>query len=406
MLYKWLNEEDIKLFLKKYNYDIRISRNARWIDQKCAPDVLTVVADCILNFNLNKNDFSFTSKDIQNSDYTVENIQYIFKKPNPKNSAPNEYDKFFQQPMKMLTYAGVLKEEKIKGKNMYSINNYDVLYYVALREKNALIFIYNYVEKVLKDSGIFEYFNNFFNNQNNKSFNKLKEFFSTFTINNTKITKITEPNRIFIKVLNPMAYHKGSKGTVGGRISPSLITYDMLMYNRFNFRDISSNKPKFITRKEHEVILSDNTNIKYIKYLSQKAKRFLKDFNNYHRKGKSEIMGDNELATQIHHIFPQSEFPTISAHYENLIALTPNQHNIKAHPKNHTNKIDEAFQHLCLITKSGIIEENIQNKSIETIYSFQKFLEVLSVGFNKNSFYDIEEMNFNKVINKINLYYT
>jgi hypothetical protein len=44
---KWLTEEDIKDFLKERNYNIQISHNARWIDQKCAADVMTIVADCI-----------------------------------------------------------------------------------------------------------------------------------------------------------------------------------------------------------------------------------------------------------------------------------------------------------------------------------------------------------------------
>ena len=49
---KWLNEKDIEEFLSERNYDIRISHNARWLDQKCAADVLTIIADCILNFSI------------------------------------------------------------------------------------------------------------------------------------------------------------------------------------------------------------------------------------------------------------------------------------------------------------------------------------------------------------------
>ena len=37
-------------FLNKYNYDIRQSKNARWIDQKCTPDVISIIADCILEY--------------------------------------------------------------------------------------------------------------------------------------------------------------------------------------------------------------------------------------------------------------------------------------------------------------------------------------------------------------------
>ena len=44
----WLTEEQILKFMDHYNYDIRKSHNARWIDQKCTPDVLCIIADCIL----------------------------------------------------------------------------------------------------------------------------------------------------------------------------------------------------------------------------------------------------------------------------------------------------------------------------------------------------------------------
>ena len=46
----WLTEEQILKFMDHYNYDIRKSHNARWIDQKCTPDVLCIIADCILEF--------------------------------------------------------------------------------------------------------------------------------------------------------------------------------------------------------------------------------------------------------------------------------------------------------------------------------------------------------------------
>lgn len=42
-----LTQQDIIEFCNQYDYDIRKSGNGRWIDQKCAADVVTVVADCI-----------------------------------------------------------------------------------------------------------------------------------------------------------------------------------------------------------------------------------------------------------------------------------------------------------------------------------------------------------------------
>ena len=69
--------------------------------------------------------------------------------------------------------------------------------------------------------------------------------------------------------------------------------------------------------------------------------------------GESEVFDENERvkATQVHHIFPQSEFPKIADYLENLIVLTPNQHFSMAHPDNKTRYIDRDFQYICLISK-------------------------------------------------------
>lgn len=60
-----MTDNQIVEYLNSNNYDIRISHNARWIDQKCTPDVLCIVADCIINYIDNNGiDTAFTSKDI------------------------------------------------------------------------------------------------------------------------------------------------------------------------------------------------------------------------------------------------------------------------------------------------------------------------------------------------------
>src|SRR5699024_3609978 len=123
-------------FCNQYDYDIRKSGNGRWIDQKCAADVVTVVADCIYTYALQDEDGIFTSTEIWHYDYTVENVEAIFKKPGVENEAArSEYDKFFQQPMEMLANANVLKKTKRGNRNFYQVNNLEVLEYIALRER-------------------------------------------------------------------------------------------------------------------------------------------------------------------------------------------------------------------------------------------------------------------------------
>lgn len=403
-----LTTEDIVKFCSQYDYDIRKHNNGRWIDQKCAADVVTAVADCILNFELENTDSWFTTRQIWHNQYTVENVESIFLKPGVENvKARNEYDKFFQQPMEMLAASGVLRKKKEGNQNFYQIANYEVLEYIAIRERNALLFLKTYIEKTLRDSGIYSIFDQFFITQTQRTYNILKEGFTRFIIANTKINGEVECHRIFIKVLNPLAYFKLSCGTERGRMSEHPITYDMLMYNRNNFRDILANKPKGMTRKEFEALRPVEVNEAYFRYQSQKAKKFLRLFNDQNRAGQTEHLDGshtNDPAVHIHHIFSESTYPEICYYLENLIALTPTQHLSYAHPNGRTQEIDEQYQHLLLLSKTDRIRENMTS-SQETIYDFSNLLFVLNVGFDEDDVLDIDNMDFCAVVRAINSHY-
>lgn len=43
-----MNNNLIMKFLEEQQYDIRVSGNGRWVDQKCAFDAVCFVADCII----------------------------------------------------------------------------------------------------------------------------------------------------------------------------------------------------------------------------------------------------------------------------------------------------------------------------------------------------------------------
>ena len=74
-----LTQQAIIDFCNQYDYDIRKSGNGRWIDQKCAADVVTVIADCVYNYALEDDDGIFTTADIWHYKYAVENVEAIFK---------------------------------------------------------------------------------------------------------------------------------------------------------------------------------------------------------------------------------------------------------------------------------------------------------------------------------------
>ena len=399
---------EIQEFFEGKNYDIRLHRNARWIDQKCTADVMTIVSDCISQFVGESTDLVFTSKEIWHADYTVQNVEAIFKKPGVSDlSAQNEYDKYFQQPMELLSYAGVLAKSKVGRKNVYKVRDKEVLNFIALRDRNALAFIQFYVKKVLLDSGLEPAFDKFFLEQTANSYFSLKSTFEHFIIRHTKINKVVECRRIFTKVLNPIAYLYDAKGTSRGNISKHKITYDMLMYNRVNFRDLGSQKPKGMTRQEYISQLSKKRPPHYAKYASQKAKRVVRDFNEKFRKGRTEVLDPMQIdqAIHIHHIFPEAEFTEICDQHENLIALTPTQHLSFAHPGGHTAKIDLQFQHVCLLAKAANIEETLMNEAFDQIYDFGRFMHVLSVGLDDDNFESIAEGDFVSAIAAINRAY-
>lgn len=413
-----VNEKYIKVFLEKHNYDVRLTGNARWIDQKCTPDVVSIIADCVLNYYLIKPTETFTSRDIWFSEYSVQNVQDVFRKVDVNaTSVKNEYDKFFQQPMKMLAYAGILVETKNRIENIYKVIDCELLEFLSIREKNALLFLNLYIEKVLRDSGLWPQFESFFENQTKQYYEFVKEAFSNFTIKYTKIGNktsqggvndeagVVETRRIFIKVINPLAYSRSARGTEKGQLSKHKITYDMLMYNRDNFRDIYAEKPKDVSRKDYIAQKKIKINPAYYSYLSEKAKRELRRFNDIFRNKKSEMPGDASEATTIHHIFPKEDYLEISYYLENLIALTPNQHYNQAHNGFKTKSISKEFQECCLLVKADSIRENIESILEEVVYSFDGFKTVLTVGLSDDSYQDVEDGDYEGIKAKIKLSY-
>lgn len=397
-------EDFIREFLNNYDYDIRKSKNGRWLDQKCTMDVLSVIADCIIEYLGDDTDKIFKPKDIRYNKYTVDNVRDIFNKPTPKQKDSKEYDKWFSQPLKLLGNSKVLIETKKGGRNFYKVNNIEILKYIASRDRYANKFLVLYITKVLKDSDIYEPFKEFFEFQNKEYYQKLRKEFFDFIKNNTKINKDLECGRIFTKVVNPLAYDLKKKGTEGGHISSSSITLDKLMYNRPNWRDIASKKPKEITRKEYEIIYAELQKDKMSTYKINKAKKDLRKYNEKYRNGLSEVkdnIDNNEKATHMHHIFTVSEYPIISANIENIIALTPTQHFNHAHINGKTTEIDYNYQKLCITEKILRIKENFEDINKPNIYNFEDLCYVLNTGFNTNKFDDIKDMDFETLLKRV-----
>jgi hypothetical protein len=400
---------DISRFCQSNDYDIRKRGSGRWIDQKCTPDVLCVIADCVAEYvRVNGKDSIFSAVDIWHSEYADENVKLIFNKPGVTHEmARKEYDKFFAQPLELLAYSGILEKNRTGRTNHYSVCNEDLLEFIALRERNALVFLNSYIEAVLSDSAILGYFEKFFEEQTADTYMNLKEMFVDFTIRYTPINGRIEVRRIFTKIVNPMAFLRKKCGTKRGRMSKDIISMDMLMYNRLNFRDIYADKPRNMTRKEYADANPVEINEAFYHYQSAKAKKFIRIWNDQFRNGESEYsegIAPDDKATNIHHIFPEALYPEISFFLENLIALTPTQHFNNAHNQFRTQEIDEQYQHILLLAKAEIVEWNIETPTVETIYELSKFIYVLSIGFDNDELLE-NELDYPSVVYEINHHY-
>ena len=111
-----------------------------------------------------------------------------------------------------------------------------------------------------------------------------------------------------------------------------------------------------------------------------------------------DIWGNGE-ATQVHHIFPKSQFPQIAHYVENLILLTATQHNTKAHPDNKTQLVNKDYQLVCLLAKADTIENSLKLVG-EKYYRKESFVYVINTGLTTNlstnlTFGDIKEQLIN-----------
>jgi len=364
--------DKIMQYLNQFDLDIRKSHDARFVDQKCTPDIVCFMADCVLNMIATKP--VFVINDVWDTQYFIQNTRVIFNKPwaNSKE-AYNEYNKVLSQPLKLLAYAHILNVNMVGGTLTFSVANEDLLDYISRKDRNAYNFLFCYFSKVLTNSGFMRYIEEYKKDwpQNLKEareviYNRYIRLISGNTPSHSRL----DITRMFHKVFNIFAAEYNMPGSSGKYAR----TYSDLMYNRVNWRDI--NKEKSVTRQQAVNTAQEEKQEAINTYYVQKAITLLKKIQT-----GSEVHDawSNGEATHAHHIFPKSQFPEIAHYIENLILLTATQHNTKAHPNNRTQEINRDYQLVCLLAKADTIEKSLKLVG-ERYYRKESFVYVINVG--------------------------
>lgn len=363
---------EIMQYLNQFDLDIRKSHDARFVDQKCTPDIVCFMADCVLNMIATKP--VFVINDVWDSQYFIQNTRVIFNKPwaNSKE-AYNEYNKVLSQPLKLLAYAHILNVEMVDGTLSFSVENEDILDYISRKDRNAYNFLFCYFSKVLTDSGFIKYIEEYRRNWQKNLKEARETVYSRYIrliSGNTPSHSRLDITRMFHKVFNIFAAEYNMPGSSGKYAR----TYSDLMYNRVNWRDI--NKDKSVTRQQAESTAQNEKQEVINMYYVQKAIALLKKIQT-----GSEVHDawSNGEATHAHHIFPKAQFPEIAHYIENLILLTATQHNTKAHPNNRTQEINRDYQLVCLLAKADTIEKSLKHVG-ERYYRKESFIYVINVG--------------------------
>jgi len=373
--------QEIDDFINRQTFDIRVSRNSRFMDQKCTPDVVCAISECVMDYTSKDNAVSFSKNDIWHCQYSCNLLEEYFTKPHAnRDDMQREYDKFFGQPLLLLASAGVLKDVGGNSRHNYIVSNRDVLDYISQSERNSMRFLNSYLTKVMSDSGMLHFFDIFFEKQDAESFEVLRNALVSFYQNNTNINGEYEPPRIFNKIINILAFARRKKGSVKGRVSDDILSTSDIMYNRVNWRDI--NKLRTMSRQEAIFHIQNTQDVGSFNYAVAKAKNQVKQLHPY-----SEVHRFKEYpATQAHHIFLASDYPEIADCIENIICLTPNQHFYLAHPNNKTSVADLDYRIVCLLCKLDSIEMNFREGRDD--YSLTEFVNVLNTGLSTSDFSD------------------
>ena len=401
------HDRELKTHLTNMNLDIRQTKNGRWYDQKVTPDIMAVICETIVELR-KQSGILFSSTDIRTSKFFAQCMEQNFGKPSPSNpGAKREYDKVSLQPLNVLEASGIITTKSAQRPKQFQIRKgfSCVLEDMAGNELVTAEFLNLYITESLRQSGLWEDFECFFDNQDQQSFSRLKSAYIDFMHEHTAIKKAFEPKRIFSKVLNIPAYFLRKQGARGGKMSAVPIALIDIRYNQINFRDVK--KLKNVPRQQQSGPIKFNSD--GATPITRRVQRIIKDVKEFHR-NTSEIQDEfsstdpnSSRPVEGHHIFPKSQYPKLADWRENIIVLTQTQHQGQAHG-GYGQSVSYPYQYLCLQKKLEAIEKCAQDPNCN-FYSFSAFKKMLHhVGIITKKVH-VQTLNFDGVRREMASYY-
>ncbi len=348
-------------------------------EQKITPDLFWCVAFVILDLTKSNHELIFTDQDIRTSSTYITLMRDYFSKA-PQENAEGEFNKVSRYQLEVMVYAGLLNKNNVRP-SRYSINQLEILQYIAQNDFSASHFLTAYVDKFIADNGLSDVFEAYHKDPTQDKYEYIKQAYLQWARINTNIKGANKDhtNRVINKIFNLYCCAHNIPGEDGSRVKSSPCPYSYLIYKRTNFRDVDL--PRGMTRSEYKQFLTEQ-----LATVDQEGV-----LDSFMKKAKDEVKKKYNMDSEIediawgyapdrvveaHHILPRRSYPQFAASKENLISLTPDQHRSLAHVGKYNGPLDPIFQTVCLQVKLDHIVESLT--SDEDFYSYRNFVSMVN----------------------------
>ena len=373
------------------------------IDQKVTWDILNITCKCIINIVDVEHKTIFKYQDFFKDEYSksmycnrsYSNGKAVLSSNPDKTNTTKEYDKLFWNNFEFLSYLDVLT--KIERKK-YKIKNRNIIEKLADSEEACVAIICLSMDKLLYSAHLNNTWKKYIDNKNKMNLRDFRNNFSNWMKKTTRHEK--DINQIWCKFVNPLFFFYELKKFNPRKNEKNLQqSWKDLAYLRIHPRD--KNKPHGLTRKEYQDGKEENNILIRIKKINLSSiKKSIKQWNQQYYKISDKNLYcseyDNKTISStihIHHIWPLNEFneksPIPPNICENLIILTPSEHNGIAHEHGNTKVINKNNLNLILHKKYNTII-NFLNKKIGQ-YSKIRFYKLLCYIRNTQYISDVEK---------------